>query len=210
MLNGLKDKVVTAFLTLTVFDSGLLQGAGLFFEGVDGGLSQDYSAPTEFDLTEGEFTIIGTLAGALPDGGSEQKFFTLNVSEGYEITELNVLSYFSDRLDNSSFLGLQPGATLSHSPAFITNEANQIPINHILFSRALTNPMDPVLTTLNVGNPIGGRDTLGAGNYAFWLNETTQGSEWSLQFVVAAVPEPSSVFLLALASSLIFFKRKRM
>ena len=209
MLNEFKNRVVAASFALTFFGSGLLHGAGVFIEGANGFLSQDYLAPTEFNLTEGEFLIAGALEGGLAGGGSEQKFFTLNVQEGYEITELNVLSYFSDRPDNSSFLGLQPGSTLSNSPAFIADESNQVPINNILFSNALVDADFSVLSILNVGDPIGGGDTLGTGNYAFWLNETTEGSEWELQFVVEAVPEPSSVSLLALASSFILLRRKR-
>jgi len=121
----------------------------------------------------------------------------------------SLISYFSEGAQNSSFLGLQPGATLSNSPAEISDEANRIPINFVLFSEALIDSSFPLLATLNVGDPIGGGETLGEGSYAFWLNETAAGSEWEFEFVVEPVPEPSSVCLLALASSLSFLRRKR-
>ena len=206
MLDAFSNKGATVALALAVFGSLQLRGAGIFVEGRDGELSADYQSPTVFELTEGSFVLSGILQG----NGDEQNFFTLSVSEGYEITEFNILSYFSEGFQNSSFLGVQPGPTLSDSPAIISNEANQIPINFVLFSEALIDSPFPLLTTLNVGDPIGGSPTLGEGNYAFWLNETAAGSEWELEFVVEPVPEPSSVLLIALACNIAFFRRKRL
>jgi len=120
----------------------------------------------------GSNQISGTLSG----GGFDQDFFTLTVVQGFAITDFNVLSYFSNDPMNGSFLGLQPGSTLSVAPSVLQTNS-QIPINYLLFSNALVGDNDepPLLNRLTTGNPLGGVSALREGSYAFWLNETADG-----------------------------------
>jgi len=200
--NPMRAMVVSVLIT-TVYQT---KGALMHIEEVNGELSDDYQNPTVFNLTEGSNQISGTLLGS----GFDQDFFTLNVAAGLEITEFNIISYFSNTANNGSFVGVQPGSTLSHSPAEIQAD-DQIAINFLLFSSALVDDTDdpPILSRLTVGNPLGGVDTLTEGSYAFWLNETGDGSEWTLEFVVESVPEPSTISFLTLCSAVFLMCRKR-
>jgi len=167
----------------------------------------DWQTPEPVMVQEGSNPLSGTLEqdGFCPD------YYTLIVPEGLHITELNVLAYETVPGNNGSFLGIQPGQTLTVSPFFLENPpvgSSPIPINNILINDSQIG-MGGLLGTLTVGAPLNGTPTLGAGNYALWLNETSTGAIYEIDFVATPVPEPSVPTLLILAASLARFRRRR-
>ncbi len=187
----------------------------IYDEAVNGDLSTDQDAPSLFTVDQGSNTIAGRVYDSI-DGTRDIDFFTLSVPEGLVISQLNILEYSFNptpsKPTNLSYLLLAPGSVLPARISALSNGTSGIDINNLAIGTSfVTNPptTNPLVFLLNNGGLFApGQQTLPAGNYAFWMNETSVASGYKLEFVVQAVPEPSGC-LLAVGSLVLVFRRKR-
>ena len=105
-------------------------------------------------------------------------------------------------------MGIQPGSQLSSAPSGSFSD----PIGYSLIpaSGVGTNYLPTItLAGVNLAPPFFGVNSLAEGSYAGWLNETGPASTYRLNFVATAVPEPSSLSMIALYGMFLLSKRRR-
>jgi len=182
---------------------GLSLGAFTYIESIDGDLSDDYLAPTVLNVVVGDNILEGTLDG----GTTDLDLFRLYVPVGLKITAI-MLESASGGGDGGSFLGMQPGSTLSSAPS---NTFGDYIGYGLLSSSSIGTDYLPVITvpTIAALPPFYGAESLESGDYAGWLNETGDSSTYRLNFVAVKVPEPSSLTLLTLSGFFLAQKRRR-
>lgn len=171
-----------------------------------GDISDLHLSPTTLQLQLGKNQIIGSLAG----GSIDSDLFTIVVPSGFSVTEFRVIAFSGGR--NGSFLGVTPGSTLASSPSAYRRSEFDLtvrvnPINFLLINENLVGD-EGLLRVLTNGAPLSGASTLEAGSYAFWANETANASTYTIEFEVAPVPEPSSVFFGLVGSALLLRRRR--
>lgn len=169
----------------------------LWKESVQGDLSNDYLTPETLTLQEGD----NLLTAAFND--VDLDLFTITVPSGMVMDGLWVNVYSHRTVDNVSFMGMQAGNTLHEPPSNLFSGE----IGYTLFGAwALdgTNLL-PIITNYPFLP-----DPLPAGNYAFWLNETTaRTATTTLLFHATAIPELSTTPIAMLGASLCVLIRKR-
>lgn len=185
----------------TIFSTALVnfatgQAVFNYDEAISGDLSDAYLTPTPLSVGLGNNILTGSLSG----GTNDLDLVELIVPQGLEVTAIRLLAFEGGL--NGSFLLMQPGSTLSAPPSNNFNSsANPIGFS-ILSPGGIGTDILPTITLPGISSlaPFFGAETLGAGSYAIWLNETGPASSYSLQFEVAnTIPEPSSSLLTALA-----------
>jgi MYXO-CTERM domain-containing protein len=178
-----------------------LSAATLWSENSQGDLSDDYTAPNTFNLTQGSNFLSVFTSGGDPD------LFTVVVPAGFQIEFLNLASYNFDVPGNETFLGFQNGAVLQRDPAdFTFAMAGEISWLTYGESQEGRNLFDSISSSPNASAP-----PLGEGTYAFWINEIEPTPAFSaLEFLVtpAPIPEPAVLPLLGLAG-LVTLRRRR-
>lgn len=180
--------------------SGSLSAA-TYVEAIDGELSNDFIDPTPIAMDLGSNLLTGGLAG----GESDIDLFRFSVPLGHHLTAIRILGFTGG--GGGSFLGLQSGVELSSSP--VPSASFPDPIGYAIISAADAAVDRDVLSTITSGPPFNGVATLPAGNYVGWLNETGLASTYQIEFVIAAVPEPSVPAGLALGLCGLLFGRRR-
>ena len=199
--NFLKRNLVICSLAFA--SSAFAQTPFNFDESTSGDLSDAYLAPTPLTVGLGNNILTGALSG----GTNDLDLIELIVPEGLEVTGIRLLDFEGGL--NGSFLLVQPGSTLSAAPSNSFGD----PIGFsILSPGGIGTDVLPTLILPGVSTlaPFFGVDTLTAGSYAIWLNETGAASTYSLQFETAStIPEPSTTVLVALATLSLFSRRRR-
>lgn len=193
--NRLLRYALTLFLMCL---SGLAQAQHLLWvESSDGDLSSNYLMPTSLTLLEGDNLLTATF------NSTDRDLFTITVPSGMVMDGLWMGGYAHSNANNVSFLGMQVGNTLSAPPSSTFPDE----IGYTLFGAwALdgTNLL-PIITSYPVLP-----DPLPAGNYAFWLNETTaNAATTTLRFHATAIPEVSTSLLAMLGGIGCVMRRKR-
>lgn len=175
--------------------------AATYVEAVDGELSNDFIDPTPVAMDLGSNLLTGGLAG----GESDSDLFRFSVPVGHHLTAIRILGFSGG--GGGSFLGLQSGVELSASP--VPSASFPDPIGYAIISAADAAVDRDVLPTITSGPPFNGVATLPAGNYVGWLNETGLASSYEIEFVIAAVPEPSVPAGLAIGLCGLLLGRRR-
>lgn len=176
--------------------------AFVHIESLDGDLSDDYTSPTVLNVTLGDNILDGSLLGSELD----LDLFRLVVPAGLEITAINLVAASGG--GGGSFLGMQTGDQLSSPPSssfpgfigYALLPASGVGTNY------LPNISPPPPYNFP---PFYGASSLVEGTYAGWLNETGASSTYRLSFVAKAVPEPSSLTLIAVFGLFMLSKRQR-
>ena len=194
--------MIFRYLLVFVFLAAQAAHAVTYLESVDGDLSDDYIDPTPIALDIGVNNFLG---GTLGGGESDLDLFTLTIPVGSALTALHVVEF--DGGGNGSFIGLQPGNELSANP--VPSQQFPDPIGYAIIGADDAAVDEDVLDTITTGSPFDGAASLPAGIYAGWLNETGAASSYRLQLVVAAIPEPASGVLLAIAGTFATLRRRR-
>ena len=182
-------------LPLGMIGSPSVKGAILWNEGVDGDLPGDFNAPQALVVSPGENTFSGSIGDNGDTGatdGGDADYLSLMVPDGLEIISISVHTYsFVDgNPGGGSFLGYRPGSD------FAGQGFDDIDAWTLFFEVGLN-----LLPDL-------GRDSLAAGQHAFWLQETNPAVvEYSLSIQV--VPEPAVGGLVGCAALLIVGGRRR-
>ena len=175
--------------------------AATYVEAIDGELSNDFIEPTPVAMDLGSNLLTGGMSG----GESDIDLFRFSVPLGHHLTAIRILGFTGG--GGGSFLGLQSGIELSSSP--VPSGSFPDPIGYAIISAADAAVDRNVLSTITSGPPFTGVATLPAGNYVGWLNETGLASSYEIEFVIAAVPEPSVSAGLALGLCGLLLGRRR-
>lgn len=184
-------------ILLVTMTSASVAQTTLWSESTQGDLGSDYLAPPRMTLVEGSNVLSATFHS------TDRDLFTLTVPSGLVLDGIFVSSYTHPTNGNVSFLGMQVGSNLTKAPSnSFTDE-----IGYTLFgSWALdgTNLLPIITSYPTVGTP------LVAGDYAFWLNETTtSAATTTLSFRTTAIPEPSCAGLLMIGALSLGLRRSR-
>lgn len=178
---------------------GAAASGDIFYdEGLSGDISGDRLNPTAFSLVPGDNTLIGVLIGVDIEGNVDRDYFSVTVPAGYQLSELVHTDYISE--DFGAFIAIESGAVFPIAP----EDAN--PGN--LLGWALFGPSTvgvDLLPTMG-GNGTGFTAPLPAGTYSFWVQQTGEFTDYSLNFVVTEVPSPSAGLVLL---GVIPFARRR-
>lgn len=188
------NQIITKILVLAACCSPLR--AASYSEAIDGELSNDFVAPTFIQMDLGSNILTGGLAG----GESDVDLFRFSVPIGQQLAAIRILGFTGG--GGGSFFGIQSGVELSSSP--VPSASFPDPIGYAIISASDAAVARNVLPTIASGPPFDGVAALPAGNYVGWLNETGLASNYQIEFVITAVPEPtvSAVLALGLLGSL--------
>ena len=188
---------VHVFLSLLFVGCSLQAQVYLHNEALDGDLGGDHLSPTTLSLSQGQSLLDYAV------GEFDADLLTLHIPLGLQLDALILRNYQSADAGNVSFIGFQSNrATLSGFPFGAFTD----PINYSLYgSLNLNENLLPRMLQLG-GSPAG---PLSAGNYAFWMNETTVSSNAVFEFQASeAIPEPSG-WLLVRRGALRLIGRRR-
>jgi len=187
--------------TTTVAACGLASGlAGpasavvAYQEGTD--LSGDHNAPTAITIVSpGVNQVIGTVNG--PAASADRDYFSFTIPEGYTVHGL-VLSALTLGSGNFGFLGLSTG-TSAPDPALAAPATQDLLKSLLLGYTHLAPSMvgtDILPLIGHAQGAIGFPQTLVAGTYTIWLQDTGSGTtSYALDLDVRA-PEPASMALV--------------
>ena len=173
---------------------GIAAADVVYDEAFDGELSGDPNAPTFIVVGEGNNTVIAVT----DQDGDDRDFFTFNVAEGFELVGV-ILDIFDTNTNdpaNLGFIGFSAGDVLGTDPL--------APDPTALLGYALVGIGDSGSDIFDVmaqgGGSQGYDGPLGAGDYTFWLQETSPSADdWSVTLVINQVPAPGALALLGMA-----------
>ncbi|HQY89788.1 MAG TPA: hypothetical protein PK402_14135 [Tepidisphaeraceae bacterium] len=155
-------------------------------ESVDGDLSNDHLAPNIFAATPGSNRVSATT------GGADIEYLTFDVASGFVLSQLVLDAYASE--DEQAFISVMEGSVFA--------EPNDAPNVEALLGYALFGPVHPgiggdMLPLIgSAPNVIGFTAPLPEGSYSFWIQQTGPVCTYTLDFRIAAVPEPAALGLL--------------
>ncbi|TAE78466.1 MAG: PEP-CTERM sorting domain-containing protein [Verrucomicrobia bacterium] len=175
--------------------------AATYSESIDGELSNDFIEPTPVAMDLGSNLLTGGLAG----GENDVDLFRFSVPVGHHLAAIRILGFTGG--GGGSFLGIQSGVELSASP--VPSSGFPDPIGYAIISASDAAVDRDVLPTIASGPPFQGVAALSAGNYVGWLNETGLASTYQIEFVIAAVPEPTAWSAISLALFASLARRRR-
>lgn len=156
-------------------------------EGVNGDITGDRFNPAAFVLTPGSNTITATSISG------DREYVRLTVPGGTTLSSVIVNAYAGGV--NVSFIGVQAGDTMTVDPT-APNAALLLGYAHF----GAPNVGSNILGDIAAGaGSMGFTPPLSAGNYTFWIQETsaTMASAYTLDFVV--VPGPGGFAVLGMA-----------
>jgi hypothetical protein len=155
-------------------------GATVYDESVSGDLSNSGLTPTLITLSAGENDVFGTTGR---QGAVDRDYFTFTVPSGFELAAIDVLPVTTTA--GVSFIGVQSGTQVT-LPVTATSAAG-------LLGWHLYAPLDGNIIGA-LGIPANGSSgftpPLGAGDYAFWVQEFSAGTyNYGFDFHLVSVPE---------------------
>lgn len=173
----------------------------LWVELINGDLSNDRFTPTPFVLTEGDNYLYGVMTGAFPEGGYDIDYFSVTVPAGFQLDALYLDHY--DSTDFAAFLGIQPGPIFPNDPGDVA-PGDLMGFVH-MGPQHIGQDLLPIMASMGYGFTT----PLPAGVYSFWAQQIDDYTDWTGNFVVTAVPEPSSAAGLLLFSAAAIARRSR-
>jgi len=166
-------------------------GSFVYDEAVDGDLSDDWLAPTQFPAFGAGQSIATMSVVDSNETSGDRDYFTITIADGFQLDSIDLLTLDAGGGDSVAFVGIQEGDQITVDPNF----PNPAP----LLGWILTQQSD-------VGNDIlapmiGGENTpLGPGQYSFWVQQTGQDlTTLSFGFNVSVIPAPAPGGLAGLA-----------
>ena len=162
----------------------LVSAQGGAAEADSGDFSNDAANPTAVALANGSNLLSGSVVGG---DSADLDYVTVNIPEGHVLAAADLVSYESGNGNAVSFIGIQEGTAFTE-PADNPNPANLLGLLLFGVDAAGTD----ILPSLGAGaNPFGGDDAigfeapLGAGDYTFWIQETSPNvTAYSIDLVV--------------------------
>ncbi len=178
--------------TLAIAQAGY---AGIWNEDVQGDLSGNHLAPDSVSIGAGTHRLIGHT------GNYDRDYIHVRLAERSALTRIWVTDYVS--VDDISFIGVMEGTVFGEDPANV-NVANLL--GYCLFGTFdigtdILPKIGQGFGTIGFTPPLGGRD------YTFWIQQTGDPTDYTLDFVV--VPEPATLVALGAGSAALMLRRRR-
>jgi hypothetical protein len=176
-----KARVLGAFVVLT---TALAAAPLTYVESVDGDLGPSASNPKILDFDVGVNRISGTM-GKPPSLPPDADYFRFTLEPGEYLTSINVITLsFS-----GNFFAVQTGPTIS------TSDGAAHLFNTLV--TGLGELTDNPRYEPSSGTADGFPDPLGAGTYTVWYQELGGLVNYTFDYTVTAIPEPSAFAALA-------------
>lgn len=161
---GFNDSLTAGTYTIWLNQTGDESCASFqfIFSGMD--LSSDRFNPTAISLNE----CMDTVSNCVQGSPTDVDYFTFNVPSNSILSELNLINYTAEGVNNKAFIGIQTGTTFTE-PTTGTEVANLLGGLTYGATELGTNIL-PAMGTL--GGSQGFIPPLTAGDYTIWLNQT--------------------------------------
>ena len=187
MLQLCLNSVAAIALFITMASNGY--AVTVYSESSNGDLSNDGLNPTPITLGAGSNDIVGTTGGATAP--NTRDYFTVFVPSNLRLVSL--IERAGTQAGNVGFLGVESGTQVT-LPTNTTSAAGLLGWIHYPPAATDTDILPTMAVAANGSS--GFVPPLGAGNYAFWLQDSSPGTfAYDFSIVLASVPEPS-VFAL--------------
>jgi MYXO-CTERM domain-containing protein len=176
-----------AFAALVlVLLAGVARADVVWYEVVNGDLSNDPSAPTPITLALGTNTVIA----AVNADSDPQDWMAITIPAGYQLSAMVLGDY--DSLDHVAFTGFQAGPTFVGDPVY--------PPSYMGYTHFGTDVIGEDLLALmsdpaNDPGAQGFTPPLASGVYTFFVQQLGQDSLYQFDFEVTAVPGPGGLAL---------------
>lgn len=190
-----------SLLALGMLLSPMAHAGVMWDESIDGSLSTDRFNPTAMQVGAGSNMLHATTGISDNEHGAE--FYTIHLDANERLTNLFVTAYSGQDL---MFIGMTQGTTFTVDP--------DSPVIEDLLGWTHFGPNEVTVDIL----PTMGSGTFGsqvfepplpAGDYSFWMNQFNDPQSYSLDFVVEAVPEPTTMVVLGLGVAAVIRRRKK-
>jgi hypothetical protein len=174
----------------------------------NGDLSNVNTSPTPVTVGLGDNLFLGT-TGKTGDV-IDRDYFTFTIAAGQQLTAIMVLpgttSIAGANLDNPlSFIGLEAGSTVTNPAAPVVGDL----LGYTHYGPGLIG--SDILDNIGAGAGAQGfTGPLGAGTYSVWIQEANVGTaHYAFDFILGAVPEPSSWAMMLSGFGLIGWSLRR-
>jgi hypothetical protein len=181
----------------------------IYVESVNGDLSNDGLNPTLLVAGLGLNSITGTSVTPGPGAaGRDFDYFTVTVPAGLMLDSIVLSNYFGASL---TFFGMMAGTPFTVPP---TDPPLTIPPRLLgwvhMTPGLIGSNLFPTMSSQTIPAPvIGFTAPLPAGDYSFWIQEANaDAANYSLNFNVSAVPEPSTFALTSFVLILVAAGRR--
>jgi hypothetical protein len=146
------------------------------------------------------------VGGTVSSPAIDRDFWTFTVPVNHQLSSITLVAFSNS--DNRSFFAVASGSSLSAinnadlllGGTFVGDVAGRLVGDNLL---------DDLAARVHIGGTPRFSGPLGPGAYTFWSQETQGTVTYNYQFNITAVPEPSSIALVACAVGSILFRRKR-
>ena len=173
----------------------------LWNEQVNGDFSDDRFVPTPLSLPVGASAIACRLEDG--DGGQDidLDYFSVTIPAGHQLAEMLLVSYLS--VDRIAFIAIQPGPIFPNDPGSVGPDDL---MGYAHFGPALLG--QDLLTAMGF-NGQGFAPPLPAGTYSFWVQQTDNFTEYSVDFRVEEIPGPHTGIVALAAAAMTAVRRRR-
>ena len=183
-------------------------GAG-WNEADNGDLSDDYQNPTLVTLAPGVNTIRATSGSAT---AIDIEYFRIDLPAQWQIDAI-ILRDFVSGSDSLAFIGVQEGTSFTFPASEAYTRSHEL-LGWAHFGPYEDDDFDAIgkdfLPTIGTGGgAIGFTGPLTGSSYTFWSQQQGQPITYELEFVVSAVPEPTTALAAISVIVLASFGRRR-
>lgn len=168
--------------------------AVIWDEAIHGDLSNNHLAPDTLTVGIGSNLLIGST------GNYDRDYFHFSLQPGMALTAIILVDYVSE--DHYAFIAIQEGTFITEDPENpdVGNLLGWTLFGPHLIGQDLLAPMGQGYGAIGFTPPLTGSD------YAFWLQQTGDPTDYVLDFQI--VPEPSTWIALLSLAGLTFLRRR--
>lgn len=194
------------FLLSATFSLPVSAGV-VYDEDSAGDLSDDHLAPSNLGL----FTDLNTIAGSTQFANSgEVDVFRFNIGAGQRLDSIILREYVSS--DNVAFIAINDDVTFPYDTFGLDAVANGMAPANAFLGGSTFGPGNLNVDIMQQMGFITGRGfsgPLGPGDYTIFIQQKGALTEYTFDFNVSAVPEPSAHCLFAAAIPAMLRRRRR-